>query len=52
MVPSGTWRLKATAQEVSVNDDGGEESRVERSNEEKGCHVEEVQEVNDGQQEV
>jgi hypothetical protein len=28
MVPSGTRRLKATTQEVSVNDDGEEKSRV------------------------
>jgi hypothetical protein len=52
MVPSGTRRLKATAQEVSVNKDGEEKSGVERSDEEEGCNVENVEEVNDGQHEV
>jgi hypothetical protein len=52
MVPSGTRRLKATAQEVSVNKDGEEKSGVERSDEEEGCNVEDIEEVNDGQHEV
>jgi hypothetical protein len=52
MVPSGTQRLKATAQEVSVNKEREEESGVERSDEEEGCNVEDVEEVNDGQHEV
>jgi hypothetical protein len=52
MVPSGTRRLKVTTQEVSVNKDGEEKSRVERGDEEKSRHVEKIQEVNDGQQEV
>jgi hypothetical protein len=52
MVPSGTRRLKATTQEVSVNKDREEKSGVERSDEEEGCNVEDVEEVNDGQHEV
>jgi hypothetical protein len=52
MVPSGTWRLKAMAQEVSVNKKGEEKSGVERSDEEESCNVEDVEEVNDGQHEV
>jgi hypothetical protein len=52
MVPSGTRGLKATAQEVSVNDDREEESWIEQSDEEKGHDMEVVQEVNDGQHEV
>jgi hypothetical protein len=52
MVPSGTRRLKATAQEVSVNKDREEESGVERSDEEKGRNVEDVEEVNGGQHKV
>jgi hypothetical protein len=52
MVLSGTWRLKATAQDVSVKQEREEESRVERSDEEEGHNVEEIQEINDGQHEV
>jgi hypothetical protein len=52
MVPSGTRRLKVTAQEVSVNKDWEEESGIERSDEEEGCNVEDIEEVNDGQHEV
>jgi hypothetical protein len=52
MVLSGTWRLKVTAQEVSVNKDWEEESGVEWSDEEEGCNVEGIEEVNDGQHEV
>jgi hypothetical protein len=52
MVSSGTRRLKATTQKVSVNEDGEEKSRVERSDKEEGRNVEVVQEVNDGQHEV
>jgi hypothetical protein len=52
MVPSGTRRLKATAQEIGVNKDWEEKSGVERSDEEEGCNVENVKEVNDGQHEV
>jgi hypothetical protein len=35
-----------------MNDDREEESRVEGSDEEKGCNMEIVQEVNDGQHKV
>jgi hypothetical protein len=52
MVPSGTRRLKATAQEVSVNEDGEEKGGVERSDEKESCNVEDVEKVNDGQHEV
>jgi hypothetical protein len=52
MVPSGTRTLKATVQEVSVNKDWEEEGGVECSDEEEGCNVEDVEEVNDGQHKV
>jgi hypothetical protein len=52
MVPSGTQRLKAMAQEVSVNKDREEKSGVKRSDEEEGSNVEDVEEINDGQHEV
>jgi hypothetical protein len=52
MVPAGTRRLKAMAQEVSVNEDGEEKGGVGRSDEEESCNVEDVEKVNDGQHEV
>jgi hypothetical protein len=52
VVSSGTWGLKATTQGLSVKHKGEEESGVERSNEQEGRNVKEVQEVNDGQHEV
>jgi hypothetical protein len=52
MVPSGTRRLKATSQDVSVEQERKEKSGVERSDEEEGHNVEEVYKINDGQHEV
>lgn len=52
MVPSGTRRLKATSQDVSVEQEGEEKSGVERSDKEESHNVEEVYKINDGQHEV
>jgi hypothetical protein len=52
MVPSGTRRLKATSQDISVNQEGEEKSRVERGDKKEGHNVEEVYEINDGQHKV
>jgi hypothetical protein len=52
MVPLGTWGLKATLQDVSVKQEGEDKSGVERSDDQEGRNVKEVQEINDGQHKV
>jgi hypothetical protein len=52
MVPSGTRRLKAMSQDVSVEQEREEKSGVERSDEEESHNIEEVYKINDGQHEV